>query len=368
MDLKKVDRFLLINILVLIILGVIFFVSASLGILVKNKDLFYSVLFNQMVIGFGVGLLGMFIALKIPYKFWRNNAFYIFLGSIILTALVFIPGLGMRHGGATRWISLGFISFQPAEILKFSFIIYLAAWFSWARHKINDFKFGVLPLVLMFAVVGGVLLKQPDTKSFLLILMTGLAMYFLSGVSLKKIFIIGGGLAVFLAILVASTPYLQKRIETFLNPAHDSKNASWQIQQSFIAIGSGGLFGRGLGQSIQKFTYLPEPQGDSIFAVVGEEIGFVGSVFVILAYLSFALRGMRIANRSPDSFSRLLVSGIVILLTLQSFMNIASIIGVFPLTGVPLVFMSHGGTSLAVYMVAIGIVLQISKYQKIKLD
>lgn len=368
MDLKKVDRFLLINILVLIILGVVFFVSASLGILVKNKELFYSVLFNQIVIGFGVGLLGMFIALKIPYKFWRNNAFYIFLGSIILTALVFIPGLGMRHGGATRWISLGFISFQPAEILKFSFIIYLATWFSWAKHKINDFKFGVLPLVLMFAVVGGVLLKQPDTKSFLLILMTGLSMYFLSGVSLKKIAIIGGSLAVFLAILVASTPYLQTRIKTFLNPAHDSKNASWQIQQSFIAIGSGGLFGRGLGQSIQKFTYLPEPQGDSIFAVVGEEIGFVGSVFVILAYLSFALRGMRIANRSPDSFSRLLVSGIVILLTLQSFMNIASIIGVFPLTGVPLVFMSHGGTSLAVYMVAIGIVLQISKYQKVKLD
>ncbi len=368
MDLKKVDRFLLINILVLIILGIVFFVSASLGELVKEKQDFYSTLFNQLFVGFGVGLLGMFVALKIPYKFWRNNAFYIFLGSVILTALVFVPGLGMRHGGATRWISLGFVSFQPAELLKFSFIIYLATWFSWAKHKVNDFKFGVLPLVLMFAVVGGVLLLQPDTKSFLLILITGLSMYFLSGVSFKKILIIGGGLIIILTILVTYQPYLQERIKTFLNPSQDSKNSSYQIQQSFIAIGSGGLFGRGLGQSIQKFTYLPEAQGDSIFAVVGEEVGFVGAIVVILAYLSFALRGMRIANRAPDSFSRLLVSGIVILFVMQSFMNIASITGLFPLTGVPLVFMSKGGTSIAMFMVAIGIVLQISKYQKVKAD
>jgi cell division protein FtsW len=364
MEIKKVDRFLLINILIIAILGIVFFVSSSLGILVKDKSLFYSALFNQLVVGFVVGILGMFVALKIPYKFWRNNAFYIFLGSILLTALVFVPGLGMNHGGATRWISLGFLSFQPAEILKFSFIIYLATWFSWAKHKIHDFKFGILPLALMFAVVGGVLLLQPDTKSFLLILATGLSMYFLSGVSLKKIAIIGGSLTIFLALLVATTPYLQKRIQTFLNPAHDAKNSSYQIQQSFIAIGSGGLFGRGLGQSIQKFTYLPEAQGDSIFAVVAEEVGFVGSVIVILVYLSFALRGMRIANKSPDSFSRLLVSGIVILFIMQSFMNIASITGLFPLTGVPLVFMSRGGTSIAMFMFAMGIVLQISKYQK----
>jgi cell division protein FtsW len=170
-----------------------------------------------------------------------------------------------------------------------------------------------------------------------------------------------------LAIVVLGTllffqPYLQARVKTFLDPSSDPRGSSYQIQQSLIAFGSGGIFGRGYGQSIQKFSYLPEPQGDSIFAVLGEEFGFLGASVTIFLYLIFALRGFRIANNSPDLFSRLLVSGIVILITVQSFMHIASITGVFALTGVPLVFMSHGGTSLLVYLLAIGIVLQISKY------
>jgi cell division protein FtsW len=161
------------------------------------------------------------------------------------------------------------------------------------------------------------------------------------------------------------TPYLQERIKTFIDPSQDPQGSSYQIQQSLIAIGSGGIFGRGYGQSIQKFSYLPEPQGDSIFAVVGEELGFIGGVAIIILYLLFLLRGLRIANNSPDLFSRLLVSGIVILIVAQSFMNIASATGVFPLTGVPLVFISQGGTSLMIDLMAIGIVFQISKFSKI---
>ena len=188
-------------------------------------------------------------------------------------------------------------------------------------------------------------------------------MLFISNVPMKYILGIGISICIGLFVLVSVTPYLQKRVKTFINPAQDSQGSSYQIQQSLVAIGSGGIFGRGFGQSIQKFTYLPEPQGDSIFAVLGEELGFVGSVAVIILYGLFALRGLHIANRSPDLFSRLLVAGIVILITAQSFMNIASITGVFPLTGVPLVFMSHGGTSLMIYLMSIGIVLQISKFQ-----
>jgi cell division protein FtsW len=164
--------------------------------------------------------------------------------------------------------------------------------------------------------------------------------------------------------LVYFTPYLQERVKTFINPAQDAQGSSYQIQQSLIALGSGGIFGRGYGQSVQKFNYLPEPQGDSIFAVLGEELGFVGACVTIFLYILFILRGFRIANNSPDLFSGLLVSGIVILITVQSFMHIASVTGVFPLTGVPLVFMSDGGTSLMVYLAAIGIVLRISKFQR----
>ncbi|MEK7088595.1 MAG: putative lipid II flippase FtsW [Patescibacteria group bacterium] len=362
MHTKKIDRFFLIITFLLIFIGLAMFISASLGILAKNGGTFYSVLFSQLVLGFGFGFFGMYLALKIDYKFWRKYSFYIFLGSILLTAAVFIPSLGWSHLGAERWIQLGPLKFQPVEILKFGFVIYFATWLSWAKNRVQDFKFGILPLVVLLAIIAFILFNQPDTKSFILIAVTGISMLFISGVSIKWITLLGIASVVVLGSLVFVTPYLQERIKTFLDPSQDPQGSSYQIQQSLIAIGSGGIFGRGYGQSIQKFSYLPEPQGDSIFAVVGEELGFVGSVVIIILYLLFLLRGLRIANNSPDLFSRLLVSGIVILIIMQSFMNIASATGVFPLTGVPLVFMSHGGTSLMIYLMAIGIVFQISKY------
>ena len=362
---RKIDRFFLIILFLLITIGVAMFISASLGILAKNERIFYSVLFSQLVLGLGLGLAGMYLCLKINYKFWRKYAFFIFLTAICLTASVFIPNLGWSHGGAKRWLQLGPVSFQPVEILKFSFVIYFAAWLSWAKNRVQDLRFGILPFGVMLAIIALILFKQPDTKSFLLIATTGICMLFISGVPVKYILgVTVGGLFV-LGSLIFFTPYLQERVKTFINPGIDPRGSSYQIQQSLIALGSGGIFGRGFGQSIQKFSYLPEPQGDSIFAVVGEELGFVGAVGTIFLYLLFALRGFRIANNSPDLFSRLLVSGIVILIIVQSFMHIASITGVFPLTGVPLPFMSHGGTSLMIYLTAMGIVLQISKSQQI---
>ncbi|HTE48793.1 MAG TPA: putative lipid II flippase FtsW [Candidatus Paceibacterota bacterium] len=359
---KKIDRFFLIVVGSLLTIGTTMFISASLGIFAKNAELFHSVLFSQLVLGLSCGLIGMYFCSKINYKFWRRSAFFIFVGSILLTASVFIPNWGWSHGGAERWIEFGGISFQPVEFLKFGFVIYFALWLTSFKNKIQDFKFRILPFSIMLAIIAGILLKQPDTKSFILIAVTGIAMLFISGVKIKYILSVGAGGLLLLLTLLFFTPYLQERVKTFLNPSNDPQGSSYQIQQSLIALGSGGIFGRGLGQSIQKFSYLPESQGDSIFAVLGEELGFVGTFGTLLLYLLFALRGFRIANHSPDHFSRLLVSGIVILITVQSFMHIASITGVFPLTGVPLPFMSHGGTSLLIDLIAIGIILNVSKF------
>lgn len=361
---QKFDKFFFITLLLLLALGIVMFVSASLGLLMKSPKIFYSVLFNQLVLGLGLGFVGMYFSYKINYKFWREYSLYILIGAVLLTAAVFIPQLGSNHGtGATRWLSLYFFSLQPVEILKFAFIIYFAAWLSWVKHKVQDFKFSILPLGILLAIIAFILFQQPDTKSFILISITGLVMLFISGARLRYIFGAGALAVAVLAVLVYFTPYLQARVKTFIDPSNDPRGSSYQIQQSLIALGSGGVFGRGVGQSVQKFTYLPEPQGDSIFAVLGEELGFIGGVFAIILYMLFVLRGFRISNNSPDSFSRLLVAGIVILITMQSFMHIASVTGVFPLTGVPLPFMSHGGTSLMIYLVAMGVVLQISRLQ-----
>lgn len=359
---KKIDKFFLVTVSLLVAVGIVVFVSASLGLLVKSPKIFYSVLFNQIILGLGLGLVGMYFSYKINYKFWREYSLYILIATILLTVAVFIPMLGSNQGtGATRWIKIFGFSFQPVEFLKFGFIIYFAAWLSWAKTRVQDFKFSILPLGVLLAITAFLLFQQPDTKSFILISLTGISMLFIAGVPIRYILGAGTLAVIALSILVYTTPYLQARVKTFIDPSNDPRGSSYQIQQSLIALGSGGIFGRGLGQSIQKFSYLPEPQGDSIFAVLGEELGFIGGITVIILYLLFVLRGFRIANNAPDLFSRLLVSGIVILIMMQSFMHIASVTGVFPLTGVPLPFMSHGGTSLMIYLIAIGVVFQISK-------
>jgi cell division protein FtsW len=360
----SVDKIFLGIVIGLIVIGVVMFTSASLGILAKNETKFYGVIFNQFVFGLCGGFVALWAGLRIPYKFWREYSLLFFILSIGLTALVFVPHIGFAHGGARRWISVLGVSLQPVEFLKIGFIIYFASWLSWVKGKIKDLRYSVLPLFILLSIIGVVLLKQPDTKSLILIIVTALVMLFVSGMPWKYIFGILGVSIVAFGILIFFTPYLQQRVNTFLHPSHDSSGSSYQLQQSLIAVGSGGLFGRGLGQSIQKFNYLPEPQGDSIFAVIGEELGFLGGVVLICMFVAFALRGYRIGYLAPDPFSKLLVIGIITMTTAQSFMNIASIIGVFPLTGVPLEFISQGGTSLLLALSTMGVVLNISRFQK----
>lgn len=363
---RNPDKFFLSLVIALVVFGLFVFISAALSFYAKNQAQFWSVLLNQVVFGLVGGSIALIACLKIPYVFWKKYALYILLGTLLLTAAVFIPGIGFEHGGARRWISLGPVSFQPAEFLKIAFVFYFAAWLSWAKKKVGTFTYGLVPLLVLLGVSGGILLLQPDTDTFMIIALTGLAMYFIAGASWKHILIIvGGGLAAAI-ILVSIRPYLLGRVTTFLHPDRDPQGASWQIQQSFLAIGSGQIFGRGYGQSIQKFRYLPEPAGDSIFAVIGEEFGFLGTTLLVLVYLAFLLRGLKIARAAHEPFGGLLVSGIVILLVSQSFLNIASSTGLFPLSGTPLIFISHGGTALFGALAATGIVLNISKNERYK--
>ncbi len=361
---KGIDKTFFGIIIALVVIGLIMFTSASLGILAKNEAKFYGVIFNQLIFGLAGGLVALYFALKIPYTFWRSYSMVFFIISVLLTLLVFVPGFGFSHGGANRWINVLGISIQPVEFLKIGFIFYFAALLSLAKNRIHQFRYSFLPFILLLGIISVILLKQPDTKSIILIIATAFIMLFVSGVSWKKI----SGLLILcliaFGVLVSFKPYLMNRINTFINPNQDGRGTSYQIQQSLIAVGSGGTFGRGLGQSIQKFNYLPEPQGDSIFAVIGEEFGFVGGVLLIILYIAFVFRGYRIAYYAPDSFGKLLVIGFITIIAAQSFMNIASTIGVFPLTGVPLVFISHGGTSLFLSLGMMGIVLNISKNSK----
>jgi cell division protein FtsW len=364
----KVDKFFFWIVMTLIIVGLIFFTSASLGVLAVNPSEFKGILFSQYVLGFLGGLFAMFIAYKIPYKFFRKYALILFIITLVLTALTLVPKLGVMYGGGRRWLSLFGFSFQPVELLKIGFIVYFASWLSFVKTKVKNPLYSILPLIISLGLIAFILVKQPDTKNIVLLSISSLTMLFVSGTPLKYILGVFGILAVSLSVLIyipnSNFGYIKERINTFINPNQDVLGDSWQVKQSEYAIGSGKIWGKGLGQSIQKFKYLPEPQGDSIFAVIGEELGFLGSLLIICLYLIFALRGFRISTRNaPDSFSKLLVIGFITLITTQSFMNIAAISGIMPLTGVPLVFISHGGTALLLNMGMMGIILNISQYQ-----
>ncbi len=361
---KGVDRTLLSIILLLVIGGFFIFSSASLGLLAREGARFSSVAFSQIFFGIICGSIAMFLTSQIFYRNWRKYAFYIFIATVLLTLCVFIPGLGMEHGGAQRWIRLGGFSFQPAELLKIGFIIYMATWLSGVSKVINTFKQGTLPFIGITAVVGVVMLLQPDTDTFMIMGVAATAMFITAGGSWRDVAIMAVSGVLLLALLAFTRPYVMDRFTTFLNPSLDPQGKSYQIQQSLIAIGSGGFNGRGFGQSIQKFEYLPEPIGDSIFAIYSEEFGFLGSGLLVMLLAFFTFRGYKIASHATDLFGMLLVVGFMTLIVTQAFLNIASMVALAPLMGLPLPFISHGGTALLATLASVGIVLNVSKYQK----
>lgn len=361
---QHADRTLIFIVVTLLTVGFFIFSSASLGLLARDGARFSSVAFNQITFGLIGGGFILFLLSQIHYRFWRRYAFYIFIGAILITLAVFIPALSMEHGGAKRWIDLGGFTFQPSEILKIGYIIYVATWLSGISKAVSSFKEGTLPFLGITGIVGIVLLLQPDTDTFLLLAMAGAAMFITAGGRWRDVAVMGVVTILLLAVLVYTRPYVMKRFVIFLNPESDRQGDGYQIDQSLIAVGSGGWLGRGYGQSIQKFEYLPEPIGDSIFAVYAEEFGFIGSTLLIVLFSFFTFRGFKIATHASDLFGILLVVGFMTLIITQAFLNIAAMLSVAPLMGLTLPFISHGATSLIATLAAVGIVLNVSKYRK----
>lgn len=350
---SSIDKSLLILVFVFVFIGLIAVADASAPQALNTyKDKFY--LFKEQLMWAGVGTIGLFVISKINYKFWEKVATPIFFFCLILLVVVLLPQLGFKALGARRWIDIGFISFQPSELVKLSLALFLAKVASKNKNAISYF----LPL---FIVVGLIML-QPDLGTTLIVAIIGLSQIFVSGMNL--LYFAGalgvGGLGTLGLIFIS--PYRKARLMTFLESERDPLGASYHIRQILLGLGSGGIFGVGLGASRQKYLFLPEASTDSIFAVIAEELGLIGATSIILLFVYFIYKGFSIALHAPDTFSKVLATGLTAWIGGQAFLNIGSMVALVPLTGIPLPFISYGGSSLVTVMAACGILLNISKY------
>jgi cell division protein FtsW len=306
----------------------------------------------------GLGILAFVLASFFHYRFLERLAPLLMIAAIVLLAVVLIPGVGTQIGGARRWLIFGSFRFQPAEITKLAFVLYLAAFLT-KKQK-------ALPFLILSALIVGLVMLEPDLGTTVVIITSGLVVYFASGAPLMAILgflTLGllGGLG-----LIYFSPYRRERLLTFFNPGRDPLGASYHIRQILLALGSGGLLGLGLGQSRQKYEYLPAVMTDSIFAVIAEELGFIGGALILLAFLLIIWRGFKIALEAPDRFGQLLAVGITAWIGLQALINLAAMVALVPLTGVPLPFISYGGSSLVVALAGMGILINISKHKVVK--
>lgn len=359
---RQIDRPLFYIIFALIIFGLIMIASAGIAYSRTRFGDPYFFFKHQFFYGVVPGLFVLFLTQKINYAFWKTISLFLFATSVILLILVFVPGFGTKIYGANRWLQLGSFSFQPSEMLKLTLVIYLSAWLEGKIEKIRDFYDGLVPFVIIVCTIGFLLINQPDIGTLGVIVLISLSIFFVSGARISHLAFIGSLGLVGIIILVKTESYRMNRLLVFLHPELDPRGIGYQINQALLAIGSGGFFGKGLGHSLQKFNYLPEPVGDSIFAIIGEELGLAGAMVLVLLFMTFAMRGLKIARHAPDGFSRLMACGIVSWVIFQAVINISAICGLIPLTGIPLPFISYGGTSLIFLMAAMGILLNISKY------
>lgn len=354
------DRIFLILTLSTALAGFAIFSSASLGLLARESGSLSRGILLQAGFGLGFGLLALFVARAVPLVQVRRFAPHIYVATILFTLLVFVPGIGFHSGGATRWISLGFTTIQPAEFLKIGFVLALAWWLAPRARQLANPRKGLFPFIAILAVPSAILLAQPNTSTTLLLVATGSAMYFAAGAPWRDFGILALVVALGFLVLVLARPYVLERVKTFWHPSENSLGSGYQIQQSLIAIGSGGLLGRGFGQSAGKFNYLPEPNGDSVFAVFAEETGFVGAAMLLLLFVALAARGIVIASHSHDLFGGLVAFGFSFSIILQAFINMCAMLGIIPLTGLPLPFISHGGTALLAVLLMCGFILNVA--------
>lgn len=346
-------------ILLLVVIGLVFIADISTPQALNYfNDKFYFL--RQQAVWAGIGIVAMLIISNIHYSFWKKIAVPFFAVSVLMLIVVLIPSLSLKALGARRWISIGNINFQPSEVIKLSLALYLAK-VAEAKNKSPIAFFAPL------ALVSGLIMLQPDLGTTLVVAFIGIIQIFVSGVPIM--YFLGSLLVgiVSLVILIIFSPYRRDRLMTFLQVTSDPLGKEYHIRQILLALGSGGLFGLGIGQSRQKYLFLPEASTDSIFAAIAEEIGFIGSIALVLLFAYFVFRAMKIASNAPDQFSRILSLGITAWIGGQIILNLSSMTALTPLTGIPLPFFSYGGTSLLMILASCGILLNISKYESKKI-
>jgi len=355
------DLLILLIALSLTIIGLIFVLSSSyIWAEHRFNDTFY--FFKRQLLFALIGLVGMLFLSRIHFQIYKKYATPFFVISFVLLILVLIPGIGLLRGGARSWIGVGAFSLQPAEFMKLGLIIFLAKYMSNYIEESKTFKKGVIPLLFIIILIFGIIMLQPDFGSGIVLVGTGIVMLFVCGVPIRYFiyFVITGIMGI--VALIISAPYRLQRITAYLDPWSDPIGSGFQIIQSLYAIAPGGLLGHGLGNSIQKFYYLPEPQTDFIFAIIAEELGFIGATAVLILFILFFSRCGYIIVKTKDLFGKYIVVGIMSMLMIQVMINIGVVIGLIPVTGITLPFMSYGGSSLTITLLSIGIILNISRY------
>lgn len=358
------DKNLIITVGVIVIFGLVMLSSATAAVAYyEHGDSYY--FFKRQLFGLGVGFAAFYFFSRVDYHRWSKYAFWFLVVSVFLLLLVFIPGLSAHYGKARSWINIFGYSLQPSELVKISFLLYLARWLESREKRLHDIAEGIGPFLAVLGVIALLMVLQPDIGTLAIISITSLAVYFVGGGKLKHILSVILLGTIILFAMVKVMPYQQNRFKCFFDPGWSADDVCYQVNQSLIAVGSGGIFGRGLGASRQKFMYLPEVSGDSIFAIIGEETGLIFSSALVLLFLYLFYRGYLISCAATDIFGRILAIGIVTWLVVQAMVNIGGIINFMPMTGVPLPFVSYGGSAMLASLSAVGILVNISKQTRI---
>lgn len=356
----KLDKILLIAVLVLMLFGLVMIYSASyIWAEYKFANSFHYVIYQGVFVL--IGLVLMFIIAKIDYHLYKKYANILLFIALALLILVLIPGIGSVRNGSRSWFGIGSLGVQPSEFAKLSLIIFTSKYLEKSNKFIKDYKKGVIPILVILFLFFGLIMLEPDFGTGMIIVISIIALLFIAGVNMKFFFILGGIGIVGIVFLIAIAPYRMDRITSFLDPWSDPLGTGFQIIQSLYAIGPGGLLGTGFLQSRQKYFYLPEPQTDFIFSIISEEFGVLGVIIVTSLFGILLYRGIKIALHSEDLFGKYLCFGLVFQIIIQTILNLCVVIGLVPVTGVTLPFLSYGGSSLLISIVSIGIILNISK-------
>lgn len=361
-DKKPFDFWLFITVLILLSLGLIMVFSASAPTAEKEyKDVYYII---KKQLRFAVlGVVAMLLAANYNYrKYGRKTVLALMGASVIMLILVLIPGIGREINGSWRWIYFGDIPFQPSELAKLALILFLSFYLSKRKKPLNTLFGDLMPYLFVIGLISLLLLRETHLSATIIMISLSVVILFVAGAKVRHFLLLSVPVSAVLIAVISFTDYMTPRINSYLDPWSNPKGDGWQTIQSLYAIGSGGLFGRGLGQSMQKFLYLPFPYNDYIFAVLAEELGYIGVIAVLLLFMIFIWRGIKIAVHAPDIYSSFIATGITALIAIQSLFNVAVATNTVPPTGVSLPFFSYGGTSLVFFMVEVGILLNISRY------